>query len=550
MRKLLWLLPFLWCGAAHATCSSVPNTFVPNTTIQSSQVNSNFAALVTCINNIDAGQITTGTLPVGRGGTGITSLTGGSVIFAAGSSALGQDNANFSYNGSTHVLTVTSVSITNLALGLTTGSIPFQGSTNLTQDNSNLFYDNTNKRLLIGDTSAVSGTVPTLQVVLTGSNTTAIAAPFSSSQPGFALNPGSDGSWTLLDHQSGSYTADIMAGSGNVKVSGTFVVGGNYIYLNASGSNCTVNSTGGPCIYADGSTIVNKLPSGSNGFEVQSNSGSVLGQLFPSGNFNITGAYQQGGSNILTGGSTYGSVYNGAGAYAALVLGNSGDPTNYNSNTTHVFRNAAGSTNFATITNAGLTQLTGYVSSTTGSGLNGYQFSSNPSANCCAIEQTTGNTLQAFAVGTAGTPGFVVVTATSTGGGNSQLQMYSDHIVQVGNNGAIQTADVFLQAGGGQCTYAGGSTFSCSSDRRLKRDIAALPSMTAAIDRLKPVAFEMKARPGVKELGFVAQDVERVFPELVSSQNDTLELSYDGLIAPLVKAVQELNARVKTLEAK
>jgi hypothetical protein len=55
----------------------------------------------------------------------------------------------------------------------------------------------------------------------------------------------------------------------------------------------------------------------------------------------------------------------------------------------------------------------------------------------------------------------------------------------------------------------------------------------------------MDDSPGQTEFGFVAQDVEKVFPALVLAGKDrarTLSLSCVGMIAPMVKATQELKA--------
>lgn len=61
---------------------SVPYTFVANTTIDPTQVNANFSAIVTAGNNIDASQITTGHLLLAQGGTSADlSATGGAHQF-------------------------------------------------------------------------------------------------------------------------------------------------------------------------------------------------------------------------------------------------------------------------------------------------------------------------------------------------------------------------------------------------------------------------------------------------------------------------------------
>ena len=46
MRKVLWTIVLLFVLAAPARAQvTIPNTFVPNTTISSTDVNANFAAL-------------------------------------------------------------------------------------------------------------------------------------------------------------------------------------------------------------------------------------------------------------------------------------------------------------------------------------------------------------------------------------------------------------------------------------------------------------------------------------------------------------------------
>jgi hypothetical protein len=85
------------------------------------------------------------------------------------------------------------------------------------------------------------------------------------------------------------------------------------------------------------------------------------------------------------------------------------------------------------------------------------------------------------------------------------------------------------------------------SDRRLKDELTALPAnQLDKIMLLKPVSFEMKGRRGVREFGFVAQDVETLFPDLVSTASDvigTKSLNYVGMIAPVVKALQEMEVK-------
>ena len=50
-------------------------------------------------------------------------------------------------------------------------------------------------------------------------------------------------------------------------------------------------------------------------------------------------------------------------------------------------------------------------------------------------------------------------------------------------------------------------------------------------------------------MGVIAQEVEKVFPELVSTdEQGRKKVEYEGLIAPLIEAVKELDERVRSLE--
>lgn len=102
---------------------------------------------------------------------------------------------------------------------------------------------------------------------------------------------------------------------------------------------------------------------------------------------------------------------------------------------------------------------------------------------------------------------------------------------------------------------------SCSlSDIRLKRDVAPLPNALSAISTLRGVSFNWKdpgrASTDGPQIGLIAQDVEKVYPQAVLNNEDgTKGLNYDALMGPMVEAIKELKAandqlqrRVRTLE--
>ena len=90
------------------------------------------------------------------------------------------------------------------------------------------------------------------------------------------------------------------------------------------------------------------------------------------------------------------------------------------------------------------------------------------------------------------------------------------------------------------------------SDRKLKEDIREIKSALDNICKLKPSIFKWKdVNPGVEKtdnLGLIAQDVHEIYPEVVKDNGDCLSLEYTGLIAPIIKAIQELTERISKIE--
>ena len=108
--------------------------------------------------------------------------------------------------------------------------------------------------------------------------------------------------------------------------------------------------------------------------------------------------------------------------------------------------------------------------------------------------------------------------------------------------------------------FATNTTISAISDARLKENVQDIDVGLNAILSLKPRKFDWKEGKGkdIKgDRGFIAQEFETVFPNLIDEWKDEApegEAPYKSvrqdLIPVLVKAIQELTARVQTLEAK
>ena len=106
----------------------------------------------------------------------------------------------------------------------------------------------------------------------------------------------------------------------------------------------------------------------------------------------------------------------------------------------------------------------------------------------------------------------------------------------------------------GDIEYTG--TITDVSDRRLKENIAPLNKHGALIDKLQKIdtySFTMKDDDeGKTEFGVMAQELEKIFPELVRTAEDemgTKSVNYTGLIAPMIEATKELKTENDNLRA-
>lgn len=89
-----------------------------------------------------------------------------------------------------------------------------------------------------------------------------------------------------------------------------------------------------------------------------------------------------------------------------------------------------------------------------------------------------------------------------------------------------------------------------ASDRRLKENIRPIDTALDKLMQIDGVSYRLKSS-GQKTMGVIAQEVEKVFPELVTmGPDETRMVNYNGLTGVLVQAVHELAAENKELRAR
>ncbi len=111
----------------------------------------------------------------------------------------------------------------------------------------------------------------------------------------------------------------------------------------------------------------------------------------------------------------------------------------------------------------------------------------------------------------------------------------------------------------GHFDYASGNYFAIS-DRRLKDKISPLTAILPSLMKLQAKSYTFKSDPEQKlNIGFIAQDVKKLFPELISPPSNTEQgetpymMNYAGFGIIAVQAIQEqqqiIESQAKKIEA-
>ena len=87
------------------------------------------------------------------------------------------------------------------------------------------------------------------------------------------------------------------------------------------------------------------------------------------------------------------------------------------------------------------------------------------------------------------------------------------------------------------------------SDISLKTNIEPIKTPFTILEQLNPVSFNWK-ETGEKSFGLIAQEVEKVLPEIVHDRGDVKTVSYIQLISFLISAVNELNKKLENINKK
>lgn len=153
----------------------------------------------------------------------------------------------------------------------------------------------------------------------------------------------------------------------------------------------------------------------------------------------------------------------------------------------------------------------------------------------------SGNVGIGSAVGTAYRLLVLGVDQSSSNGPAAFRNSANSNVMYLLNNGATWAASAWVY-----------------SDGRAKRGIRDTDRGLEHVKQLKPkryTKFLDETTGGLEEQGFIAQELQAIMPELVMEceprEGETgLAVNYNGVVAVLVRAIQELTAKVEALEKK
>jgi len=475
----------------------------------------------------------TGTLPVGNGGTGATTLTGivkgnGTSAFTAAVAAdfptLNQ-NTTGTAAGLSSTLVVGSGG-TGTATAFTAGSVVFAGASGTySQNNAGFFWDNTNSRLGIGTTSPA---------------------------------------------------AKLDIGSGNLNFSSTAQrITGDF--SNATLSNRVAFQTS----TVNGNTNIHAIPNGSSttaGFKAESDPAMTNGSFL---SIDIVGGSDAKISSAIRGTGTYLPMTFQTGGSERMRIdtsGNVGIGTSSPGAILHTVKTSAGAATvgaflqnsdnttstetrlaFSANTNPLSDNRYGWIGYVNTGGTNGgaLTFATTPGGQA-ATERWRIDSGGVLASRSSYASGAIPLNLGSSGGGYPV-----DRGIAVYNTAGSAIPFIAYTSTTTQAGYilTSGSTISFvqGSDYRLKEDIIDMDK-SATLSKLmqvKPVNFDWKDGTKINQDGFIAHELQEIFPQVIHGEKDAV--NEDGSINPqginlaqlipyLVASIQEQQKLITTLQ--
>jgi hypothetical protein len=181
-----------------------------------------------------------------------------------------------------------------------------------------------------------------------------------------------------------------------------------------------------------------------------------------------------------------------------------------------------------------------------------------------SITDGTHNVAIGYAAGEAITTGdynIIMGNDCDPSSADGQYQIVIGHANIVGKG---DSTGFISPAGGGVYQGNNSSSWSTTSDRRIKKSIEDNSTGLDAINQVRVRSFEYRTSDEIDELpssvaidkqgtqvGVIAQEIQEILPDIVKEESTgCLSVNPDNMTWYLVNAVKELSAKVAELEAK
>jgi len=153
----------------------------------------------------------------------------------------------------------------------------------------------------------------------------------------------------------------------------------------------------------------------------------------------------------------------------------------------------------------------------------------------------------------AGVVSTIILDPRSGGGGLSGggAALYPTNNVGALSNGALTLGDASYKFNDGHFSgTVNAANFNTTSDATLKTNVETLTGSLDAVKSLRGVSFDWLEN-GNSEVGVIAQEVEAVLPDVVSTNAEGIKsVKYGNMVAVLIEAMKEQQLRIEALELK
>jgi hypothetical protein len=235
-------------------------------------------------------------------------------------------------------------------------------------------------------------------------------------------------------------------------------------------------------------------------------------QFLPSGQINLGGSSQITGGTFSGSGITLGTsqtdLFQNRGGNVTVQVGTSGSIAN-----TWTFAQNGSFTSPGKVTAAGVN-------------LNDYTQAAFDKANTAGISLTDNTTINADTY-------YPTLANTQTTGSASALEVSSTKLYYNPSTGQLNATN-----------------FNSLSDQNLKKNVITLDNAIGKVNKLRGVSFDWK-ETNIHSIGVIAQEVEQVLPEVVSTNKDgEKSVNYGNIVGLLIEAIKEQQVQIDELKSK